>query len=98
MRNALTVAATVAVLSLAAAAAAIAQAAPPEQISALDAQLQADAATIKADKAQIDRDEQAGNEVAVTQDRHRLFEATEQQEYDRGTSENDGTNDAKKGW
>lgn len=93
MRNVLTVAATVAALGLATTAAFAL-----EQTSSLDAQLHADAAAIQADKAQIDRDQQAGNQVAVAEDKHRLFEATEQQEYDRGTSENDGMNDAKRGW
>ena len=94
MRNVLTVAATVAALGLATTGAAFAL----EQTSSLDAQLQADAAAIQADKAQIDRDQQTGNQVAVVEDKHRLFEATEQQEYDRGTSENDGMNDMKRGW
>ena len=107
MRSALTLAAAVAALSFAATGAAVAQAGPGsagttsyahEQLSSLDAQLHADAAAIQADKAQIDRDQQADNEVAVAQDKHRLFEATEQQEYDRGTSENDGLNDMKRGW
>ena len=107
MRGTPILAAAVAALSFAATGAAVAQAGPGpagtasyahEQLSSLDAQLHADAAAIQADKAQIDRDQQAGNQVALAQDKHRLFEATEQQEYDRGTSENDGMNDAKRGW
>ena len=94
MRNVLTVAATVAALGLATTGTAIAL----EQTSSLEAQLQADAAAIQADKAQIDRDQQAGNQMALAQDKHQLFEATERQESDRGTSENDGMNDMKRGW
>ena len=94
MRNALTFATAVAVLSLATTGAALAL----EQTSSLETQLEADAATIQADKAQIDRDREAGNQMALAQDKHQLFEAAEKQEDDRGTSENEGMNDAKRGW
>ena len=94
MRNALTFAIAVAVLGLTTTGAAIAL----EQTSSLENQLQADAAAIQADKVQIDRDQQAGNQAALAQDKHQLFEATEKQESDRGTSENDGMNDTKRGW
>jgi hypothetical protein len=101
MRSALAVAATFAVLGVTTTGAVMAQsgsAYAPLQISSIESELQADAAAIKQDKGQMDRDQQAGNQAAFLQDKHHLYLDTEQLENDRGTAE-DGDNAGKsKGW
>ena len=48
---------------------------------------QADAAAIRADKAQMDLD--SGNPAAFARDLHQLYADTEKQEHDRGTEDDE---------
>ena len=71
-----------------AASSALAQ--PPEQLSALDQQIQADSNAITQDKLRMDQDERLGNAALYRQDKNRLYNDTETQEIHRGT-ERDST-------
>jgi hypothetical protein len=63
---------------------------PPQQLSALDEQIQSDYAAIAQDKARMDHDQQIGNMALYREDQNRLYEDTEVQEIHRGT-EGDST-------
>jgi len=58
------------------------------QLSALDEQIQADAAAIREDKLQMDRDQ--NNPARLQRDKHQLFLDTEMQEYHRGADDDIG--------
>jgi hypothetical protein len=58
------------------------------QLSALDAEIQADSAAIQEDKRQMDRDQ--SNPARLQRDKHQLFLDTEMQEYHRGADEDIG--------
>lgn len=63
---------------------------PPEQLSALDQQIQADSNAITQDKLRMDQDARLGNAALYRQDESRLYDDTETQEVHRGT-ERDST-------
>jgi hypothetical protein len=58
------------------------------QLSALDEQIQADAAAIREDKLQMDRDQ--NNPARLQHDKHQLFLDIEMQEYHRGADDDIG--------
>ena len=63
---------------------------PPEQLSALDEQIQTDSNAIAQDKMRMDRDLHVGNAALYREDQSRLSNDVETQEIDRGT-ERDST-------
>jgi len=73
---------------------------PPEQLSALDQQIQDDYAAIAQDKARMDHDQLIGNAALYREDRNRLSDDIETQEIHRGTERDStlGWSGAGKGW
>ena len=73
---------------------------PPEQLSALDQQIQDDYAAIAQDKTRMDHDQQIGNAALYREDRNRLSDDIETQEIHRGTERDStlGWSGAGKGW
>jgi hypothetical protein len=63
---------------------------PPEQLSALDQQIETDSNAIAQDKLRMDQDARLGNAALYRQDKSRLYNDTEVQETHRGT-ERDST-------